>query len=105
MNKRTKALQFDQATKKIIVERDQDCIFCKLEFPAPYDGNIFDIAHVVNKSQGGLGIEQNGIKACRYHHHLMDNGSMPQLRQMAMDYLKEIYPEWDKRNLIYKKEY
>ena len=31
--------------------------------------------HIVNKSQGGLGIEQNGVLGCRYHHGLLDNGN------------------------------
>ena len=67
-----------------------------------------DIMHIVPKSQGGLGIEQNGVLGCRYHHTLMDNGNEGLRGEMLgyiEKYMKAIYPGWDKKNLVYKKEW
>lgn len=67
---------------------------------------ILDCMHIVNKSQGGLGIEQNGVTGCRYHHSLLDNGNKG-LRKEMLDhiesYMKQIYPDWKKDDLVYKK--
>lgn len=109
-SRRTKATTFSNETKMKIVERDQGCIFCKHGlYPNEkdiWDKNIMDIAHIINKSQGGLGIEQNGVQSCRYHHHLLDNGNQG-LREMllsfAKEYLKRKYPDWNDEDLIYKK--
>ncbi len=104
MHKRTKDLQFDSKTVLEIHERDVDCIFCRYFGPAPYDNGIFDTAHVVNKSQGGLGAKENGVRACRYHHNLMDNGTKGDLyRRYAESYLKSLYPGWNIESVTYKK--
>ena len=103
MKKRTKQLQFDTTTVKAIFDRDQDCIFCRKFGPAPHDNQIFDCCHIVNKSQGGLGIEENGVKGCRYHHHEIDNGNGSELREFAEEYLRGIYPNWSKEVVTYNK--
>lgn len=110
MNKRTKKLQFSQATKKKIAERDQECVFCKLGYSAegadPFSIQIKDPMHIINKSQGGLGIEQNGALGCRYHHNLLDNGNKGLRQQMIDDlkkYMQTLYPGWDPESLVYKK--
>ena len=65
-----------------------------------------DIMHIVPKSQGGLGIEQNGVLGCRYHHTLMDNGN-EDLRGVMLEYIEKymqnLYPGWNKENLVYHK--
>ena len=65
-----------------------------------------DIMHIVPKSQGGLGIEQNGVLGCRYHHTLMDNGN-EDLRGVMFEYIEKymqnLYPGWNKENLVYHK--
>ena len=103
MRKRTKALQFDKNTIHEIFDRDEDCIFCKHFGIAPHDNNIFDCAHIVNKSQGGMGVVQNGVKACRYHHHMLDNGNGKELREYAESYLTQCYDNWTKSSVIYSK--
>ncbi|MGB8452762.1 MAG: hypothetical protein WCD89_10545 [Anaerocolumna sp.] len=110
MHKRTKQLQFNNATIRKIVERDQDCIFCKLGYSIegadPFELQIKDPMHIINKSQGGLGIEQNGALGCRYHHHLLDNGNKglrQQMQESLKEYMKNLYPGWNPDNLVYKK--
>lgn len=110
MNKRTKYLQFTPAIIGKMLRRDEGCIFCKMRFymnnPYQWNYSILDSMHIVNKSQGGLGIEENGVIGCRYHHGLLDNGSKglrEEMLHIIEDYMKEIYPGWNKEDLIYRK--
>ena len=110
LHKRTKACEFKPAVVKRIIERDCGCIFCNAMYHMPDDNRfelrIYDIMHIVNRSQGGLGIEQNGVTGCRYHHNLLDNGNKGLRAEMLScieSYMKGIYPGWDKSKLVYKK--
>ena len=110
MKKRTKMLQFSKQTELKIIERDEQCIFCKIGFyllrSDDYLYHIADIMHIVNKSQGGLGIEQNGVLGCRYHHGLLDNGNKglrSEMIQIINKYMTELYPGWDEKDLKFKK--
>lgn len=110
MKKRTKALQFSQETINQIGQRDECCIFCKMWYHMPpkprYENTILDIMHIVPKSQGGLGIAENGVLGCRYHHGLLDNGNKSLRAEMIgiiEDYMKDKYHNWDKSKLVYRK--
>jgi hypothetical protein len=70
----------------------------------PTDRTVFDPMHIVNKSQGGLGVEQNGVIGCRGHHHLLDNSEYnEEMRTMAEDYLRVLYPGWTRESVTYNK--
>ena len=105
------SLNFTQEVAERIFERDgQQCLFCKLgyhmECKSPMLLGIPDIMHFVNKSQGGLGIEENGVTGCRYHHGLLDNGNAGLREEMLgimEEHLRSHYPNWDKSKLIYSK--
>lgn len=111
MSKRSRSCSFSTKVRTRIITRDGDqCIFCAAErWPLPKNDlgrRMRDIAHIVNRSQGGLGVEQNGVTACRSHHQLLDNGNKglrEELLGYAETYLSSIYPEWDKEKLIYRK--
>lgn len=110
MNRRTKALQFDAKTRRKILDRDHGCIFCQIGFhmysTSEFQYRQLDIMHIVNRSQGGLGIEQNGVTGCRYHHQLLDNGAKglrPDMLAYIEKYMSRIYPGWDPKELVYKK--
>lgn len=110
MNKRTKALQFDRKTALKIIDRDNGCLFCKLYYhmdkSLSADRSVFDIMHVINKSQGGMGVEQNGVQGCRYHHGLLDNGNRglrEEMVQMLKGYLINLYPDWTEESVTYNK--
>lgn len=108
MHKLTKACRFNERTRNKIIKRDGGCIFCRIGYNMPPDPQrATDIMHIVNRSQCGLGIEQNGVFGCRYHHELLDNGNQG-LRQEMLgyieSYMKRIYPEWNKEDLVYRKE-
>ena len=108
MHARTKALRFDRKTVEKIYKRDGGCIFCRIGYEMPDSPQmyIFDVMHIVNRSQGGLGIEQNGVIGCRWHHNMMDNGNRGKRAEMLdyiRRYMKQIYPDWDEQKLYYKK--
>ena len=97
MHKRTKAVAITPEVRQAVEERDgYSCIFCG----RPGRGET----HFINRSQGGLGIPENIITACRYCHGQMDNGQATKLyRAKAEEYLKSKYPDWDRSKLVYDK--
>ena len=97
MNARTKACAIRPEVKKRVEERDgHACIFCQ----KPGRGE----AHVIPRSHGGLGIEQNLVTVCRPCHDLMDNTlSRSDYQQKAIEHLKAFYPGWTEDKVIYKK--
>lgn len=110
MTRSTKARQFPPKVRQAIAERDEQCIFCKIAYHMPhtdeYGLHIPNTMHIVNKSQGGLGIEQNGALGCEYHHHFLDNGNCgfrDEMIEILEAYMIGLYPEWDRDNLVYKK--
>lgn len=113
MNKRTKALQYTKETAYKVAERDNhECIFCKMGYHlqgknlSGLGSIVYDIAHFINKSQGGLGIEENLVLLCRFHHNLLDNGNKglrPEMLSIMEEYLKSLYIGWNKDKLVYRK--
>ena len=111
MHRSTKKLQFDQKTREKIYERDRhQCIFCRAGYhmnsTTEMGYQLDGIMHYIPRSQGGLGIEQNGALGCHYHHELMDNGSKGlrrEMQAMMRKYFKEMYPDWDPEKLVYRK--
>lgn len=103
--------QFDEATRRIIWYRDDEtCIFCKMGYHMEnMDSMLYaikDIMHYINKSQGGLGVPQNGAVGCRYHHSLLDNGSKGLRREMLeifKEHLMQQYQDWSEDKLVFKK--
>lgn len=111
MHRQTRMHQFTKKEKERIYDRDQGtCIFCALGYhmdcKSPMLYQILDYMHYINKSAGGLGIEQNAAIGCRYHHGLLDNGHLG-LRQEMLDifkkHLQDHYPGWDPEKLVYQK--
>ena len=97
MHKETKATAIPPEVKKAVALRDGNrCIFCQ-RWGAPE-------AHIVRRSKGGLGIEENIVCACRECHRAMDEGRDRQYYQAkAEQYMKSHYPNWDRKNLTYRK--
>lgn len=108
-SRQAKQKEFSRKTVEEIVERDRGCIFCRAgRWPGgdAFWETRYDIAHIVNRSQGGLGIITNGVMSCRNHHHMLDNGNQgfrQELLKYAKDYLKELYPGWTEEQQVYRK--
>ncbi|MBQ7067026.1 MAG: HNH endonuclease [Lachnospiraceae bacterium] len=111
MGKRKKSLNFTKKEREKILQRDDGCcLFCQENYymnsTTELGYEIKDIMHYIPKSSGGLGIEENGVLGCRYHHSLLDNGNKGlrgEMLERMKAYLKSIYPDWSEDNLIYKK--
>ena len=96
MNRRTKALDIPQKVKRVVLDRDEYCIWCGRQ-GAPN-------AHYISRAQGGLGIEENVLTLCTDCHRRYDQSTdRAMMREYFREYLMSKYPEWDERKLTYRK--
>lgn len=97
MNKRTKACSIPAKVKRRVNDRDGGrCIFC--------GGYGLPEAHIIPRSHGGLGIEQNIVTACRPCHDRMDNSvDRPRMLQAAKKYMIQTYGGWNENECIYRR--
>lgn len=100
MNTRTKQTNIDSKTKKIVHDRDGGyCIICG----TPVDW-AFSNAHIVPRSKGGLGVEENIVTLCMQCHHELDQTTKgKELMKYVKKYIKSFYPDWNEEELKYKK--
>lgn len=109
MHDRTKALGITIAVKEAVADRDSFdgwpcCLLCGT--PAPVNNRLaFSNAHYISRAQGGLGREDNILTLCTdCHINKYDQGpEREKLRQFFKRYLMEHYPNWNEKNLVYKK--
>ena len=108
MQDRTKAVGITLEVKEAVAERDSFegwtcCILCGT--PAPTNNRLaFSNAHYIPRSQGGLGREDNILTLCPDCHRRYDQTTdRTKLKPFFARYLKEPYPKWDEKNLLYKK--
>lgn len=98
--KMTKATDIPQTVKIVVWARDNhQCVICGSSEGAP-------VAHVVRRSQGGRGIEQNIVTLCHSCHRRYDEGPKQDREHIyvrLVDHLKGIYPDWTREDMVYKK--
>ena len=108
LSKRSKACDFSPKVRKVIRERDNGCFFCRIGYHLELANHLdMQVMHFVSRAHGGLGIEQNGALGCAGHHDELDNGNKglrSEMLGMMEEYLKGIYPDWSKEDLIYQKD-
>ena len=98
MNRRTRACAISPKVKRAVLGRDEGlCIFCgRPGLPE---------AHIVPRSHGGLGIEQNIVTVCRACHDRMDNSTdRRRMIGIAEKYMRMKYPGWEEEQCVYRKE-
>lgn len=106
---RSKACSFNRETTLAIHRRDQGCIFCRTgRWPGAteYEKRWLETAHIVNRSQGGMGKKTNGVAACKFHHAQLDNenkGWRPEMLEYAREYMRQQYPGWNPEDQVYQK--
>lgn len=96
--KRAKACDISKKVKDRVWERDnQRCIVCGSNQAMPN-------SHFIRRSQGGLGIEENVVTMCMRCHRMYDQGvDRRAIEAYTEKYLKNLYPDWCRDKLIYKK--
>lgn len=97
MSIRSKALQITPEVREIVKERDgQMCILC----PSKAD----DFAHIIEKSAGGLGIEENVASLCRTCHTKYDRYiNREWYENKIAEYMNNQYENWQNINRVYQK--
>ena len=107
MHRQTKATGIPAFVKRAVDIRDGGrCVLCGSYFGEP-------VAHVIRRSQGGLGIEENIVTLCPACHRAYDEGAniekfgrgttRESLYCYLVAYLKGFYPDWSRENMIYHK--
>lgn len=100
MNTRTKYTNISQKTKKEVYERDgHKCVLCNKYVPLSMAN-----AHIVPRSKGGLGCEENIVTLCFDCHTALDHTTNRKvLMQKIVNYIKRFYPDWTEESVTYKK--
>ena len=107
MHKDTKARDFDRKAKIAISKRDSIdgwpcCVYCGAAAPAEL---AWSNAHYIARSQGGRGIEWNGLTLCPICHRKYDQTTArDEMRGYFREYLSEHYEDWSEDALTYRKE-
>ena len=96
MHKQTKATAITRHVKEEVWGRDKHrCIVCG-------DGRAEPNSHIVRRSQGGLGVAMNVVTHCQACHFKFDNYDTL-TRAKTFAYVKQLYPDWDKKQVTYSK--
>lgn len=108
MRKDTKARDFDRRAKLAIMRRDSVdgwpcCVWCGAAAPSD-ESPVWSNAHYIARSQGGLGIEENGLTLCPICHRNYDQTTArKEMRDYFRGYLREQYEGWREEALVYRK--
>lgn len=108
MHRETKHTAIPNDVKKAVYRRDNGrCVLC---------GCLGEpVAHVIRRSHGGMGVEQNIVTLCPKCHYAFDEGLfMSRLRMIGLHtreevknyifaYMKRLYPDWTPESVVYRK--
>lgn len=99
MHRQTKHTAIQKGVKKAVYDRDGGrCVLCGKTYQAEPN------AHIVARSQGGLGIEQNIVTLCRTCHDRYDQtAERHALRAQLEQYIRGFYPDWNENDVTYHK--
>jgi hypothetical protein len=107
MHRETKWTAISPEVKEAVFRRDgRCCILCGSPAGLPN-------AHVVRRSAGGMGVEQNVVTLCQECHRAFDEGAnlerlghgttRESLYDYIVAYLKNFYPDWSRESVIYRR--
>lgn len=106
-SEKARACEFGERDRNEIYKRDRGCIFCGMNYMMGDGcGTYMSYAHYIPRSDNGLGVKENGVLLCQYHHNMMDNGNKGNRQEMldiVKGYLMDHYPDWDEKKLRYNK--
>lgn len=110
MNNMTKFTAIPPRVKAAVTQRDNGrCIICGTT-------EAYANAHIIRRSQGGRGIEQNIVMLCPQCHYSHDEGlfikgrldklglkTQQDVENYVIDYIKGYYPDWTPESVTYHK--
>ena len=102
MHDQTRRTAIPRKVKEAVARRDSIdgrccCILCGSPDAAPN-------AHIVRRSQGGMGVEQNIVSLCLRCHEALDEGKdRERLMERVEAYIKGFYPDWTPESVTYRK--
>ncbi len=73
------------------------CIVCGKPYP--------QVHHFIERSRGGLGVEQNLVCLCVNCHARLHNNDYVNMTDFVRNYLKNRYKDWDEKKLIKEKSW
>lgn len=86
--------------RKRVYERDSwDDAPCCIRCGRPYP----QVHHYIERSRGGLGIEENLVCLCTWCHTELHNKNYREMSDFVRDYLKNYYEDWNEEKLIRRK--
>lgn len=102
MHRQTKFTRITKKTKETVYNRDRcRCVICGRYVPEECAS-----AHLIARSHGGMGIEQNIVTLCHTCHNAYDNSTeRAWMRETLTEYMMNHYPDWDESKLIYRKDF
>lgn len=108
MHSETKATKIPKRIKDAVRKRDGGrCILCG----RPGEPHC----HVVRRSAGGMGVEENIVTLCDRCHYAFDKGlymkemeplgfrSRAEIKKFIYEYMEERYPGWTPEKVTYRK--
>lgn len=92
--------KIDENVRRVVYERDSwdgapCCIYCGRPYP--------EVHHYVERSRGGLGIEENLVCLCKRCHTEYHNTGSPDIKEFIREYLMNHYEDWNEDELIYRR--
>ena len=73
------------------------CIVCGKPYP--------QVHHYIERSRGGLGIEENLVCLCADCHKKLHNEQYASMTEFVANYLRNQYPGWDEIKLVKEKKW
>ena len=103
-SKRSNACDISPKVRREVLLRDDNCcVLCNMGY-LPSGDYRYEIAHLIPRSQGGLGVPENLVVLCKTHHDKFDNGIRRAISgALIRKYLRELYPGWKEDDLKFKK--
>ena len=94
---RSKATDISQSVRNAVLKRDnRRCIFCS-------SLRGLTIAHIISRSQGGLGVEENLVTACLNCHNKMDFTKQREVMlKTAKEHIRRNHGEF--KEVVYEKD-
>lgn len=92
--------EISDSVRQAVYKRDSwDGAPCCIRCGRPYP----HVHHYIERSRGGLGIEENLVCLCYKCHYELHNKNYREMSDFVREYLMNHYEDWDEKKLIRRK--